>query len=68
MNLETGLDPSATSDCNVFMAVRLACWQARDIDMIMMGALADVPFRERILGRLTRSLLDDVSVPLFLSH
>lgn len=39
-----------------------------DIDMIVMGAFVHSRFREAVLGGVTRSLLDDASVPLFMSH
>lgn len=39
-----------------------------NIDMIVMGAFVHTRFREALLGGVTRSLLDDATVPLFLAH
>ncbi len=39
-----------------------------DIEMVVMGAFVHSRFREAVLGGVTRSLLDDASVPLFMSH
>ena len=39
-----------------------------DIDTIVMGAFVHSRFREAILGGVTRSLLDDAPVPLFMAH
>jgi nucleotide-binding universal stress UspA family protein len=36
--------------------------------MIVMGAFVHTRFREAVLGGVTRSLLDDAPVPLFMSH
>ncbi|WP_265518278.1 universal stress protein [Nitratireductor luteus] len=36
------------------------------IDMLVMGAFVHSRFRQAILGGVTRSLLDDVPVPLFM--
>lgn len=43
---------------------------ARDesIDMLVMGAFVHSRFRQAILGGVTRSLLDEVPVPLFMAH
>jgi len=38
------------------------------IDMLVMGAFVHSRFRQAILGGVTRSLLDDVPVPLFMAH
>ena len=39
-----------------------------DVDMIVMGAFVHSRFREAVLGGVTRSMLDDAPVPLFLAH
>lgn len=39
-----------------------------DIDLIVMGAFVHSRFREAVLGGVTRSLLDEAPVPLFMSH
>lgn len=39
-----------------------------DIEMMVMGAFVHSRFREAVLGGVTRSLLDDAPVPLFMSH
>ena len=50
-------------------AARLRLFVAEeDIEMIVMGAYAHSRFREAVLGGVTRSMLDDASVPLFLAH
>ncbi|WP_163272988.1 universal stress protein [Chelativorans alearense] len=38
------------------------------IEMLVMGAFVHSRFRQAILGGVTRSLLDDVPVPLFMAH
>lgn len=38
------------------------------IDMVVMGAFVHSRFRQAILGGVTRSLLDDAPVPLFMAH
>ena len=50
-------------------AARLRLFVAEeDIEMIVMGAFVHSRFREAVLGGVTRSMLDDASVPLFLAH
>ena len=39
-----------------------------DIDLIVMGAFVHSRFRAVVFGGVTRSLLDDCQVPLFLAH
>lgn len=39
-----------------------------DIDLIVMGAFVHARFREAVLGGVTRSLLDECPVPLYMSH
>jgi nucleotide-binding universal stress UspA family protein len=39
-----------------------------EIDMIVMGAFVHSRFREAVLGGVTRSMLDETPVPLFMSH
>lgn len=39
-----------------------------DVDMIVMGAFVHSRFREAILGGATRSLLDNCSVPILMTH
>lgn len=39
-----------------------------DIDLIVVGAFVHSRFRQALLGGVTRSLLDDCQVPLFLAH
>jgi nucleotide-binding universal stress UspA family protein len=51
------------------VAARLRLFVAEEeIDMIVMGAFVHTRFREAVLGGVTRSLLDDAPVPLFMSH
>ena len=38
------------------------------IDMIVMGAFVHSRFRQAVLGGVTRSMLDETTVPLFMSH
>jgi nucleotide-binding universal stress UspA family protein len=39
-----------------------------EIDMIVMGAFVHSRFRQAVLGGVTRSMLDETPVPLFMSH
>ena len=39
-----------------------------DIDLIVVGAFVHSRFRQALLGGVTRSLLDDCQVPLFMAH
>jgi nucleotide-binding universal stress UspA family protein len=51
------------------VAARLRLFVAEeDVEMIVMGAFVHSRFREAVLGGVTRSMLDDTPVPLFLSH
>ena len=51
------------------VAARLRLFVAEeDIEMIVMGAFVHSRFREAVLGGVTRSMLDDAPVPLFLAH
>ena len=51
------------------VAARLRLFVAEeDIDMIVMGAFVHSRFREAVLGGVTRSMLEDAPVPLFLAH
>lgn len=51
------------------VAARLRLFVAEeDIDMIVMGAFVHSRLREAVLGGVTRSMLDDCPVPLFLAH
>ena len=51
------------------VAARLRLFASEgDIEMIVMGAFVHSRFREAVLGGVTRSLLDDAPVPLFMSH
>jgi nucleotide-binding universal stress UspA family protein len=51
------------------VAARLRLFVAEeDVEMIVMGAFVHSRFREAVLGGVTRSMLDDAPVPLFLSH
>ena len=51
------------------VAARLRLFVAEeDIEMIVMGAFVHSRFREAVLGGVTRSMLEDAPVPLFLAH
>jgi nucleotide-binding universal stress UspA family protein len=39
-----------------------------DAEMLVMGAYGHSRFRERLLGGATRSILDDVPLPLFMAR
>jgi nucleotide-binding universal stress UspA family protein len=76
-DLATYLARHGVSDCKVAnLTARRADVAARlrlfindeDIDTLVMGAFVHSRFREAVLGGVTRSLLDDASVPLFMSH
>jgi nucleotide-binding universal stress UspA family protein len=51
------------------VAARLRLFVAEeDIEMIVMGAFVHSRLREAMLGGVTRSMLDDAPLPLFLAH
>ena len=76
-DLATYLARHDVSDCKLAtlkakqadVAARLRLFVAEeDIDMIVMGAFVHSRFREAVLGGVTRSMLEDAPVPLFLAH
>jgi nucleotide-binding universal stress UspA family protein len=76
-DLTTYLARHGVNDCKLAtltarradVATRLRLFVAdEDIDLIVMGAFVHSRFREAILGGVTRSLLDETPVPLFMSH
>ena len=76
-DLATYLARHGVSDCKLAnltarradVAARLRLFASEgDIEMIVMGAFVHSRFREAVLGGVTRSLLDDAPVPLFMSH
>ena len=51
------------------VGARLRLFAAEEeIDMIVMGAFVHSRFRQAVLGGVTRSMLDETPVPLFMSH
>jgi nucleotide-binding universal stress UspA family protein len=76
-DLATYLTRQGVPDCKLanlaakraVIAARLRLFASEeDVDMIVMGAFVHSRFREAVLGGVTRSLLDDTPVPLFMSH
>lgn len=53
---------------SVVCDVLLSKAKAVDADLVVMGAYGHSRFRELVLGGVTRGMLRDMSVPLFLSH
>ena len=71
------LTKHGVADCKLAMlagagggvAERLRLFVAEEeIDMLVMGAFVHSRFREAILGGVTRSLLDNAPLPLFMAH
>jgi nucleotide-binding universal stress UspA family protein len=61
------LAPLSAKQADVAAKLRLFVAE-EDIEMIVMGAFVHSRFREAVLGGVTRSMLEDMPVPLLLSH
>ena len=63
-------EPTSHSQSEVFVAAAslLALAAERDCDLLVMGAYGHSRFRETLLGGVTRSMLDAMTLPLLMSH
>lgn len=61
---EVHVEPSAIDDG----AALLACADCLDADLIVMGAYGHTRLREMVLGGVTETLLDRMTVPVLMAH
>ncbi len=64
MRCEVHVEPSAIDDG----AALLACADCLDADLIVMGAYGHTRLREMVLGGVTETLLDRMTVPVLMAH